>query len=254
MVMNKVLKLIIVALLLVAFGQVKADDNQLKQAADLYAAQSYEKAAGVYANMLTTKGISPELYYNYANACYKSGELSLAILNYERALVLRPNYEDARFNLDFANAQISDKIEPIEPFFLTQWIEVLGSLQTTNQWGVTSIITFILGLTLALLYVFASHRLLRKLGFFGALLCVGLSVVSMAYSFSSKQRAEERSEAIVMVGAMPVKSAPDESGTELFVLHEGTKVCIKSQLRGWFEIRIADGHVGWVKASQIERI
>ena len=65
---------------------------------------------------------------------------------------------------------------------------------------------------------------------------------------------EERAEAIVMVGAMPVKSAPDDSGTELFVLHEGTKVVIISSLRGWFEIRIADGHVGWVKTTQIERI
>jgi len=254
MVMNKIFKIIIVALLFVTVGSVKADDTRLKQAADLYTAQSYEEAAGVYADILKTKVVSPELYYNYANACYKSGQLGLAILNYERALVLRPNYEDARFNLDFANAQISDKIEPIEPFFLTQWIEAVGSFQTTKQWAITSIVTFIVGLILILLYVFASHRWLRKLGFFGALICLGLSVASMAYSFSSKNRAEDRSTAIVMVGALPVKSAPDESGTELFVLHEGTKVTIKSKLRGWLEIRIADGHVGWIKANQIERI
>ena len=58
-----------------------------------------------------------------------------------------------------------------------------------------------------------------------------------------------------MVGATTVKSAPDDSGTELFVLHEGTKVIIKSTFAdSWVEIRIADGHVGWLKASDIERI
>ena len=113
---------------------------------------------------------------------------------------------------------------------------------------------FVVCLILALLYVFASHRSLRKVGFFGAITCLVISVAALSYSFSLQHKAQERAEAIVMVGAMPVKSAPDDSGTELFVLHEGTKVVIKSSLRGWFEIRIADGHVGWVKTTQIERI
>ena len=252
--MNHYLKLIIIALLLVSVGVVHAEDNQLKHAADLYAAQSYEEAADVYAEILEKHGVSPELYYNYANACYKSGQVGLAILNYERALILRPNYEDAQFNLDFANAQITDKIEPVEPFFLSHWIEVLGSLQTTNQWALTSIMTFILALILTLLYVFVSHRWLRKLGFFGGLTCLVISIASIAYSFSAANRIEERTSAIVMVGSMAVKSSPDESGTELFVLHEGTKISIKSELRDWLEIRIADGHVGWVRANQIVRI
>jgi len=251
--MNKLVKLVVVVILLAVVGSIKAD-NQLQKAADLYAAQSYEQAADVYANILKTDVVSPELYYNYANACYKSGQLGKAILNYERALVLRPNYEDAKFNLTFVNAQIADKIEPIEQFFLTEWLESLGSLQTANQWAITSISGFVVCLILALLYVFASHRSLRKVGFFGALTCLVISVAALSYSFSLQHKAQERAEAIVMVGAMPVKSAPDDSGTELFVLHEGTKVVIKSSLRGWFEIRIADGHVGWVKTTQIERI
>lgn len=251
--MNKLVKLLVVALFFVA-GSAKADNQLLQQAADLYAAQSYEKAADVYATILKTNVESPELYYNYANACYKSGQLGKAILNYERALVLRPNYEDAKFNLAFVNGHITDKIEPIEPFFLTEWLDSLGHLQTANQWAIISISAFILCLILVLLYVFASHRSLRKVGFFGALTCLVLSVVALSYSFSLQHKVQERAEAIVMVGAMPVKSAPDDSGTELFVLHEGTKVVIKSSLRGWLEIRIADGHVGWVKTTQIERI
>ena len=251
--MNKLVKLVVVIILLAVVGSIKAD-NQLQKAADLYAAQSYEQAADVYASILKTDVVSPELFYNYANACCKSGQLGKAILNYERALVLRPNYEDAKFNLAFLNAKITDKIEPIEQFFLTEWIDGLGNLQTANQWSITSISAFVLCLMLVLLYVFASRRSLRKIGFFGALVCLVLSVSAMSYIFSLEHKTQERSEAIVMVGSMSVKSAPDDSGTELFVLHEGTKVVIISTLGDWLEIRIADGHLGWVKHTQIERI
>ncbi|NCA80919.1 MAG: tetratricopeptide repeat protein, partial [Sphingobacteriia bacterium] len=194
--MNKLFKLIVVALCLVGVGSAEANDQLLQQAADLYAAQSYEKAADVYASVLKTNVVSPELYYNYANACYKSGQLGQAILNYERALVLRPNYEDAKFNLAFVNAKIADKIEPIESFFLTEWMESLGNLLTANQWAITSISAFVVCLILGLLYVFASHRSLRKVGFFGALTCLALSVVALSYSFSLKNKAQERAEAI----------------------------------------------------------
>ena len=65
---------------------------------------------------------------------------------------------------------------------------------------------------------------------------------------------EQRSEAIVMDSSVTVKSSPDESGTELFVIHEGTKVFIKNTLNQWVEISLLDGNVGWVKISQIEQI
>ena len=58
--MNKYLKLIILALLFVSVGFVHAEDNQLKHAADLYAAQSYEEAADVYAEILEKQRVSPD--------------------------------------------------------------------------------------------------------------------------------------------------------------------------------------------------
>ena len=49
--MNKLVKLVVVVILLAVVGSIKAD-NQLQKAADLYAAQSYEQAADVYAKLL----------------------------------------------------------------------------------------------------------------------------------------------------------------------------------------------------------
>ena len=54
---------------------------------------------------------------------------------------------------------------------------------------------------------------------------------------------------------MPVKSTPSKSGTDLFILHEGTKVEITDgTMRGWKEIRVADGKEGWIETSKIEII
>jgi SH3-like domain-containing protein len=63
-----------------------------------------------------------------------------------------------------------------------------------------------------------------------------------------------REGAIVMSSAISVKSSPDSDATDLFVLHEGTKVVISSEVDGWAEITIADGKKGWTELSHLERI
>ena len=58
-----------------------------------------------------------------------------------------------------------------------------------------------------------------------------------------------------MQGAVPVKSTPAKDGTDLFILHEGTKVSITDDsMSGWKEIRVPDGKEGWIETSQIEVI
>jgi len=51
-----------------------------------------------------------------------------------------------------------------------------------------------------------------------------------------------------------VKSSPDKSGTDLFQLHEGTKVTVKSTLGNWYEIKVGSGNVGWLEQSNVEKI
>ena len=51
-----------------------------------------------------------------------------------------------------------------------------------------------------------------------------------------------------------VKSSPDKSATDLFVLHEGTLVEITDRLDNWCEITIADGKKGWLECKTVETI
>jgi SH3-like domain-containing protein len=52
-----------------------------------------------------------------------------------------------------------------------------------------------------------------------------------------------------------VKSTPAQNGTDLFILHEGTKVTIiDGAMNDWKEIRLADGKEGWIERKRIEMI
>jgi len=54
--------------------------------------------------------------------------------------------------------------------------------------------------------------------------------------------------------SVTVKSSPDASGTDLFVIHEGTKVWIEDKISDWKEIKLSDGSKGWLKSEDIETI
>ena len=62
-------------------------------------------------------------------------------------------------------------------------------------------------------------------------------------------------EAIVMRPVTSVKSSPSgEASTDLFVLHEGTKVRLIDQVGSWSNIELADGRQGWMRTGDLETI
>lgn len=80
-------------------------------------------------------------------------------------------------------------------------------------------------------------------------------ILSNVFAFQQKIRLTNRDEAIVLSPSVTVHSTPSDSGTSLFILHEGHKVEIKDDsMREWKEIRLEDGKVGWVSSSAIEVI
>jgi hypothetical protein len=226
----------------------------VKQANDLYAKGNYADAAKLYEKILSTEGVAPELYYNLGNAYYKSSETGKSILNYERAIRLAPTAEDARFNLELAQLKVVDNVVQAPTFFLGRWIENLIKLLTSNQWITVSFSVFIVGLILALLFIFAPTLAIRKTSFYvGATLLV-ISLCTLIFSGVRKDQMVNHREAIVMTGVVTVKSSPDKSGTDLFQLHEGTKVFIKSTLGTWTEIILGNGNIGWIEQENIENI
>ncbi|MDR0831094.1 MAG: hypothetical protein LBN95_13450 [Prevotellaceae bacterium] len=246
-------KLIILIAILANIFAISAQENDEKTAAELYAAKDYSAAKVVYENLLE-KGESADLFYNYANVCYKLDELGAAILYYEKALKINPLHADAKANLEFVNTKITDKIETFQPFFLTEWINSLGQSLTSNQWAFLSIGLFLLAVVLAMFFLFFSYRKVRKISFFAAIFMLIFAIFSFFYAFSQKKYTENNPYAIVLQGSVSVKSSPADSGTELFLLHEGTKIEVLSTLGSWTEIKLSDGKNGWVLSDVMAQI
>ena len=80
-----------------------------------------------------------------------------------------------------------------------------------------------------------------------------MSVFSVSFAASAHYRSARRSEAVIMQGIVNAKASPDKSGTDLFTLHEGTKVKIRSTLNDWAEITVGDNR-GWIRLNTLERI
>ena len=214
----------------------------------------YQQAIKDYEQLLE-QGISADLYYNLAGAYYRMDEMPRAVLNYERALLLSPGDPDIRFNLQMARSKTVDKITPETEMFFVTWYHALINLTSVDGWAHMALVTLALAIVLALVYLFTEPVWLRKLGFFGALALLACFVVANAFAYAQKQSFVNRNGAIIMASAVTVKSTPSKQGTDLFILHEGTKVEITDgAMRQWKRIRLADGKEGWLETSQIEII
>ncbi|MBR0167009.1 MAG: BatD family protein [Prevotella sp.] len=224
------------------------------EADSAYARGEYQQAIKDYEALLK-QGASADLYYNLGNAYYRTENITRAVLNYERALLLSPGDRDIRFNLQIAQSKTIDKIVPESEMFFFTWYRSLVNLMSVDGWARTSLVSLALVIILLLVYLFSDRIWLRKIGFFGGFVLLVLFILSNVFAWQQKQNFLYRKGAIVIAPSVTVKSTPASNGTDLFVLHEGTKVTITDgSMKGWKEIRIADGKEGWLESKQLEEI
>jgi tetratricopeptide (TPR) repeat protein len=219
-----------------------------------YVRGDFQQAIQIYEELLQ-QGEAAEVYYNLGNAYYKAGEIAKAILNYERALLLEPGNSDVKANLELARAKTVDKVEPTPEIFFVSWGKALVNTMSSNQWSYVGIAAFILLMCAIAAFVLSKSVALKKTGFFGGVLMLIVVILANIFASQQKSRLQNRDSAIVITPSVSVRSTPSESGTALFVLHEGHKVEIKdSTMKAWKEIRLEDGKVGWVPDAAIEVI
>lgn len=248
-------KLSIIIAFLIGMIQLVSAAPTKEEADKDYQENKFAEAIEKYESILSTEGESADIYYNLGNSYYKSKNIAKAVLNYERALLMSPGDADIRFNLEMAHSKTVDQVTPTAEVFIVTWVKSLTNCMSERGWGTTGIVAFILLLAGMALYIFGNRIILKKIGFISAV--VFLVVVVCANLFASEQEDElmNRTGAIVMSPSITVKSTPNESGTDLFVLHEGTKVYIEdNSMKGWKEIRLEDGKKGWLPTSSIEVI
>ena len=247
-------KYIFLLLFVLTIGNLSAQ-TLVEQANEAYLASDYSKAARLYEQAIQENGQSAAVYYNLGNAYFRLNKTALSLLNYERALLLDPSNKDIRANLAFVQSKKTiDKIEPVDDFFLAEIFNNVRDLYSTNQWSRIAIACFLIFVGCLFLFFFSRRIVLKKIGFYAGLSFLILCLSANIFAYNQKQKLTHRNTAIIFSPTTTLKSSPDNSGTDLFILHEGTKVTVKNKFGEWNEIETADGNVGWIKSTEIEII
>jgi tetratricopeptide (TPR) repeat protein len=236
-------------------GQAQdAQVNLIEKANQAYNNGSFTEAIDQYQAVVESGYVSAALFYNLGNAYFKSRDIPSAILYYEKALKINPRDEQARFNLNIANSQITDKIEAVPEMFYLRWWKSFTGLFSPGTWARLSIVLFISMMALVTLFTVTQSLGIRRGAFWAGLVVILLMVTSFYVAYQKHYHLTHDNYAIIFTPTVTVKSSPAKNSVDLFVIHEGTKVEILDKVEGWYEIKIVNGSIGWLPNDVLRKI
>jgi len=248
------LLLLIVVSCLVSQGQSNAVKDSVSAANQLYNTAKYQDAIRKYQYVIGQGFESSELYFNLGNAYYKLGNATYAILNFERAKKLAPNDDDVRYNLELARTLIVDNVVSIPDGGFLRWVKQMISSKSINFWGIFSIVTFFAFLFLFGLFLLSRTFHVKRLAFWFSIASVSISAITFTFGSTMKSKLINHNSAVITDRSVKIKASPSETGTELFIVHEGVTVQLTDKLGDWVNVSLPDGNKGWVKEESIIRI
>ena len=249
---------VIFLIVLVQFNQPgfsqPSPGEEFRKGIEMYSSGNYTGAVDIWTGLYKSGYRSAELNFNIGNAFFKLNNIPGSILFYERAKLMAPADEDISYNLNIARTLVVDRFDEIPQLFFVEWYNFLALALSSDTWAWTSIITFIICLLSFSLYLYSSKYKLKVAGFWIALLLIILSASSLALTFRNKELVHDSKKAVIFSPVVNGKSSPDLSGTDLFLLHEGTRVTIEDEVGEWFEVELSDGNKGWIPSGSLEII
>ncbi|HHE55049.1 MAG TPA: tetratricopeptide repeat protein [Caldithrix abyssi] len=243
-------------ILLVAMGQAQPQEVEhlFRQGNTAFQQGNYQQAIEFYQKILDAGYESGELYYNLGNAYFKTNQLGKARLFYERAQRLMPDDEALKENLLILQSRLIDKIKKPPRFFLSVWLESLLKAFSLNVLAWLLIAFFWLTVLSLAFYLYWKKQRKQERGKPLVLLSLLLLLFSGVLFTDKAYRFENEKYGVILKPTVTVFSEPRDQSTEIFVIHEGTKVMILRTSHEWFEIKLEDGKTGWVPQNTLEII
>ncbi|MDE5712865.1 MAG: tetratricopeptide repeat protein [Muribaculaceae bacterium] len=244
--------------------------NPVAEADSAYNAKEYGRAIELYKTVVEEQGTSVALLYNLGNAYFQDGDYGNAMVCYQRAHRLDPSNAEVNANLRYLSGRVEDankaeqkgkrfKTGKDEMSFFQSVHESVAENVSSDVWAVWAAVGFILFVGCVALYIFTRGVALRKIGFFGGMVLLVLSLVFLMFSFMGARAFHSENEGVLtafktVLLTEPGKEADLEKGQ---VLTKGTVVQILSEevdAEGnvtWYKIRLNSDYIGWVASSDI---
>ena len=247
-----------IALVLVSVinAEESSDMDTFVAAGVFYEEGNYEEAARTYEHLVGLGYRDATLYYNLANAYYKSEDAGRAILNYLRASLRAPFDEDIEANLSFVRRQLDspNSREATTPVFVqisefVPWI-------TFNQAAIATLSSWLVFGLLCVLYLWV--RRFRKSVALGRVAAVAVLCIFVFGSLTIGKHMEGlhwKQVAVVTAESTGVFHGPRESGEPRFSLDAGSEVRLIEARGAWWKIGIFDSGVeGWIARADAETV
>ena len=248
--------IILILLLFSVSGYANQDLQTIKAEADsAYVEEKYDRAVELYLQLAQENAKDAHLCYNLGCAYYRLDSIAKSILWFERAALIEPDDDEITYNLDLVRTKTIDRFIPLHEMFFVKVYRSAVNTFSSYKWACLGISFFVIFLIALGVYLFSSRVVLRKAGFFSAILFVVLTLMANVFAYQQLKYAESSMKGVIMDTSVTVKSTPSESGNDLFVIHEGTCVEIQDDsMREWAQVRLSDGKMGWIEKKTFERI
>lgn len=229
-----------------------ADATAWQRGDSAYVKKDYKQAAQFYEQQLKT-GVNAVVYYNLGNAYYRLNDIPKAILNYERALKIAPEYENAAYNLSVCRSKSNISVENSSEMFFITWVDNLIRSHSPDTWGIWALICFAVILCSGIIFRIATRLVLRKCTF--ALSCIMTVIFACCLSFAATQnhRYLHERKAVVMIET----ALTSEAGrvTSLRLMPGTTVRIVDKNADGKVLVELLSGDErGWISDSSLVEV
>lgn len=234
--------------------QVSLAQNAFEQGNQYYQKENFLAAISSYESIINSGKESADVYFNLGNCYYKLHKVGPAVYNYEKALLLNPNDQEIKTNLDFARKMAIDDIKIIPKVGFHKLIQDFTSTYHYDTWAWIAVALALVFFLFFLGYYFSGTTLKKRIFFTGMFVILLGITLSVSAGIFERNRLENEKPAIVFAETAPVKSEPKTSSPDTFILHEGTKVYILESIANWKKIELTDETTGWIESSAIKEL
>ncbi len=246
--------LVVIVVFLWNMMGVAQSNQEFEKANELYNQEKFQEAIDSYKSILDSGLESAELYYNLGNANYKLSNIGPSIYYYEKALELAPNDEDIKNNIAFANNATIDAIDVIPEGVISRSINSFTNMFGFDMWAWISVFCIAFFVVLFILYYAARLSSKKRLFFLGSWVFLIIGIFAVFFAFKQYNFLENNQYAIIFAQETTIKSEPNLRSEEVFVLHEGTKVKVTETVNDWKKIKLVDGKIGWIPATDLKEL
>lgn len=238
----------------ITYAQETEWQDSFEKANAIYDKEHFKEAINSYLNLAKKVENSPELYFNLANAYFKTEQFTEAIYYYEKALQLNPQLAAAKTNLNFAKEHTKDDIIIIEEYNKSDILHSILSKLSVDQWAILATIISITIFVVFIAYYLSTSSAKKRLflSTIGILFLIGVTSI---YAASFEENYNDKTEAaIIFSPVINLKSEAKSTSETLKELHKGTKVYILEHKALWLKVRLENQEIGWIQKSAIKEI